>query len=134
MSVRELNDHSYKTNDKLSKIAWYFDPKINYSFLQFCAWFRMNQAEIEEFKKLQEQLAQRQPISGYLTLTVRNRLSKGEKKDPLTGKTKEYVSYYLTLSKEDMRSKGLSEGDRITLGIIKVEKEQSPIEQEEKTA
>lgn len=60
-------------------------------------------------------------VSGYLTVTVRSRVSKSEKNTP-DGSKKEYLSYYLPLLKEDLTSKGLAEGDRVTLGIIKIEK------------
>ncbi len=64
---------------------------------------------------------QRVSVMGYLILTLRSRISKAEKNEP-NGEKKRYRSYYLPIMKEDLVTKGLSEGDRITLGIIKVDK------------
>lgn len=64
---------------------------------------------------------QRISVEGFLSGTIHSRITKRKKGEELEG-VQPYRTFYLSLSKDDIRTKQLREGDRLTLGIIKVEK------------
>ena len=68
---------------------------------------------------------QRISVNGFLTGTIHSRITKRRKGADLEG-VEPYRSFYLSVDKDDIRSKQLSEGDRLTLGVIKIERTAKP--------